>query len=247
MRIAAISDIHGNLWALDAVLEDIGRRDVDLTVNLGDMLSSPLKPRETAERLMPMKLPTIPGNHERQVLEDDPAEMSVEDRYAHQHITEEQRDWIRSLPPTLRIADDILLVHGTPTSDVSYFLETVTKEGRSAATHDEVLERVGETQASLILCGHTHIPRAVRLNDGRLIANPGSVGWPAFDDTHPFYHKVENNTPHARYAIFERRPTGWTIEHHAVVYDWTAASDFAAQNNNAEWAFLLRTGRMPQQ
>jgi putative phosphoesterase len=246
MRLAAISDIHGNLWALDAVLADIGKRGVDLTVNLGDILSSPLKPRETAERLMAMALPTITGNHERQVLEDDPVQMSVEDRYAHQHITEEQRDWIRSLPQTLRIAEDILLVHGTPASDASYFLETVTKEGRRAATHDEVLERAGEEQASLILCGHTHIPRAVRLEDGRLIANPGSVGWPAFDDTHPFYHKAENNTPHARYAIFERSRTGWTIEHYAIAYDWAAASDFAARNNNAEWAFLLRTGRMPQ-
>ncbi|WP_395400717.1 metallophosphoesterase family protein [Pseudoduganella sp. UC29_106] len=246
MRIAAISDIHGNLWALEAVLADIERRGVDMTVNLGDILSSPLQPRETAERLMPMDLPTISGNHERQVLEDDPARLSVEDKYAFDHITDEQRDWIRALPKTLRIADDVLLVHGTPGSDVRYFMETVTQEGRRAATHEEVLERAGDVQASLIMCGHTHIPRAFRLDDGRLIVNPGSVGWPAFDDTHPFYHKAENNTPHARYGIFERTPFGWAIEHHAVAYDWNGASEFAARNNNAEWAYLLRTGRMPR-
>ena len=246
MRIAAISDIHGNLWALEAVLADIERRGVDMTVNLGDILSSPLKPRETAERLMPMDLPTISGNHERQVLEDDPARLSVEDKYAFDHITDEQRDWIRALPKTLRIADDVLVVHGTPGSDVRYFMETVTQEGRRAATHEEVLERAGDVQALLIMCGHTHIPRAFRLDDGRLIVNPGSVGWPAFDDTHPFYHKAENNTPHARYGIFERTPFGWTIEHHAVAYDWNGASEFAARNNNAEWAYLLRTGRMPR-
>ncbi|MGO4378748.1 metallophosphoesterase [Pseudoduganella sp. RAF19] len=246
MRIAAISDIHGNLWALDAVLDDIVKRKVDLTVNLGDILSSPLKPRETAERLMPLNLPTISGNHERQVLEDDPAQLSVEDRNAYDHITDEQRAWIRSLPKTLRIADDVLLVHGTPSSDVRYFLETVTEQGRRAATHEEVLERASDAHASLILCGHTHIPRAFRLDDGRLIANPGSVGWPAFDDIHPFHHKAENNTPHARYAIFERTPCGWTIEHYAIAYDWSAASDFAARHDNAEWAYLLRTGRMPK-
>ncbi|HEY1151638.1 MAG TPA: metallophosphoesterase family protein [Pseudoduganella sp.] len=246
MRIAAISDIHGNLWALEAVLADIERRGVDMTVNLGDILSSPLKPRETAERLMPLDLPTISGNHERQVLEDEPAKLSVEDRYAYDHITDEQRDWIANLPKTLRLTNDVLLVHGAPDSDVRYFMETVTPEGRRAATHEEVLERAGDAQASLILCGHTHIPRAVRLDDGRLIANPGSVGWPAFDDTHPFYHRAENNTPHARYGIFQRAPFGWTIEHHAVAYDWNAASEFAARNDNAEWAYLLRTGRMPR-
>jgi putative phosphoesterase len=246
MRIAAVSDIHGNLWALDAVLADIARRGVDLTVNLGDILSSPLKPRETAERLMPLKLPTISGNHERQVLEDEPAQLGVEDLYAYRHITDEQRDWIRSLPKTLRVAEDVLLVHGTPSSDVAYFMETVTEEGRRAASHAEVLKRAGDAQASLILCGHTHIPRAFMLDDGRLIANPGSVGWPAFDDTHPFYHKAENHTPHARYAIFGRTPFGWTVEHYAVAYDWVAASHFADRNNNSEWAFLLRTGRMPR-
>jgi putative phosphoesterase len=246
MRIAAMSDIHGNLWALEAVLADIERRGVDMTVNLGDILSSPLKPRETAERLMPLDLPTISGNHERQVLEDHPEKLGVEDRYAYDHITGEQRDWIGQLPKTLRLGDDVLLVHGTPTSDVRYFMETVTQEGRRAATHEEVLERAGDAQASLILCGHTHIPRAFRLDDGRLIANPGSVGWPAFDDTHPFYHRAENNTPHARYGIFQRTPFGWTIEHHAVAYDWNAASEFAARNDNAEWAYLLRTGRMPR-
>jgi putative phosphoesterase len=246
MRFAAISDIHGNLWALDAVLDDIGTRRVDLTVNLGDILSSPLKPRETAERLMPLNLPTISGNHERQILEAEVGQMSAEDLYAHDHISEAQRLWLRNLPKTLRIEGDVLLVHGTPASDAHYFLETVTKEGIRAATHDEVLERAGDAQASLIVCGHTHIPRALRLDDGRLIVNPGSVGWPAFDDTHPYYHKAENNTPHARYAIFDRTPMGWTIEYYAVAYDCTAASEFADKNGNAEWAYLLRTGRMPQ-
>jgi len=61
MKIAAISDIHGNLFALDAVLADIDRRDVDLIVNLGDILSGPLLPRETADRLMALDLPTIRG------------------------------------------------------------------------------------------------------------------------------------------------------------------------------------------
>ena len=71
MRIAAVSDIHGNLFALDAVLADIARRGVYLIVNLGDIVSGPLLPLDTAQRLMALGLPTIRGNHERQVLTMD--------------------------------------------------------------------------------------------------------------------------------------------------------------------------------
>ena len=62
--------------------------------------------------------------------------------------------------------------------------------------------REGITQ-SLILCAHTHIARAVRLRDGRLIVNPGSVGSPGYRDNHPFPHVIEAGTPDARYAILE--------------------------------------------
>ena len=55
----------------------------------------------------------------------------------------------------------------------------------------------------LILCGHTHIARAVRLRDGRMIVNPGSVGSPGYRDVHPFPHVIEAGTPDARYAILE--------------------------------------------
>ncbi len=68
MKIAIISDIHGNLPALRAVLADIARQCVDQTVNLGDSLSGPLQPAETADLLMAQGFPTIKGNHERQLL-----------------------------------------------------------------------------------------------------------------------------------------------------------------------------------
>ncbi len=69
MRLAVIADIHGNLLALDAVLADIAARGVDLTVNLGDCVSGPLWPAETAARLMALGLPTVRGNHDRWVIE----------------------------------------------------------------------------------------------------------------------------------------------------------------------------------
>ena len=68
MKIAAISDIHGNLIALEAVLADIEASGADVVVNLGDTVSGALQPGETAQRLISLGLPTIKGNHERQLL-----------------------------------------------------------------------------------------------------------------------------------------------------------------------------------
>ena len=103
MRIAVVSDVHGNLLALDAVLADIKTRAVDLTVNLGDLLSGALQPRETADRLMELDLPTISGNHERQVLTLPRARMGRCDRLAFDTITEPQREWLSTLPQTLEL------------------------------------------------------------------------------------------------------------------------------------------------
>jgi predicted phosphodiesterase len=69
MRIAVISDVHGNLPALEAVLNDIKGRGVDLTVNLGDCVTSPLWPKETFEALQSLALPTVRGNHDRWIEE----------------------------------------------------------------------------------------------------------------------------------------------------------------------------------
>lgn len=65
MRIAALSDVHGNLAALDAVMADIATQAVDVVVNLGDLLSGAFQPAETADRLLELDLPTVRGNHER--------------------------------------------------------------------------------------------------------------------------------------------------------------------------------------
>ncbi|MBY0241038.1 MAG: metallophosphatase family protein [Burkholderiaceae bacterium] len=245
MRLAAISDIHGNLWALEAVLADIARRGADVIVNLGDILSGPLLPGETADRLMALALPTIAGNHERQVLTQAPERMGASDLYAHQQLTPRQRAWLAGLPPTLRLNQDVQMVHGTPGSDLVYWLETVTAEqGMRPATPAEVVARCAGAQAPLVLCGHTHVPRAVQLDDGRLIVNPGSVGLQAYDDAMPYPHLVENGTPHARYALLEQGVLGWQVELVAVPYDWRAAAALAARNGRPDWEIALRTGRM---
>ena len=102
------------------------------------------------------------------------------------------------------IAKQVFLCHATPASDEVYWLETVLPDGTVRMASLEAIEEAARGIAQpLILCGHSHIARAVRLADGRLIVNPGSVGSPGYRDVHPFPHVVEAGTPDARYAILE--------------------------------------------
>ena len=143
----------------------------------------------------------------------------------------------------------MLCCHGTPDSDLVYFLETVTPDvpgGWRPATLAEATERAGRAQHgmpnSVILCGHTHVPRVMRLADGRLVVNPGSVGLQAYDDVHPHAHVIANGSPHARYALLERSDDGWRVELRSVPYDWEAAARRAQEGNRPDWAIALRTG-----
>ncbi|WP_420143718.1 metallophosphoesterase family protein [Sphingobium sp.] len=244
MRIAILSDIHGNIAALDAVLSDIVRRDVDRIVNLGDIMSGPLFPCAVADRLMPLGLPTIRGNHERQLLTQHPDRMGASDRHAHDMLEPRHREWMADLPEQLWLADDVLMVHGAPGDDLCYWLESIDPPGLRPATAQEVEGRAGGVTAPLILCGHTHIPRIHHRPGGGLIVNPGSVGLPAYDDVHPVPHRVETGTPDARYAIATRTDRGWQATLIALPYDHETAARAAESRGRADWAAALRTGRV---
>jgi predicted phosphodiesterase len=243
MRIAVISDVHGNLLALDAVVADIHRRGVDLIVNLGDLVSGALQPAATADRLIELDLVTVRGNHERQVLEDDPAQMGASDLHAHGQLTDEHRRWMSLLPLTAEPAPGVLAFHGTPTYDTQYLLDTVGPNGAHPATRDEVLARLGEYATTpLLLSGHTHIQRAMRLANGSYVLNPGSVGLPAYSDDLPHPHVMEAKTPHARYAIADDVDGTWRARFFAVDYAWDEAAALAESNGRPDWARALRTG-----
>ena len=242
MRFAAVSDIHGNLPALEAVIADIAARGVTEVVNLGDSLSGPLWPVETADRLMALGWPSLAGNHERQLLTLAPSEMGQTDAATAASLTADVRAWMAVLPASLTLAEDVLLCHGTPTSDRTYWLH----KGRRGAMREAREEEIARDAAgyALTLCGHTHLPRSVALRDGRRIANPGSVGLPAYEDGLPSYHAVETGTPHARYLTAERADGRWNVELHAVVYDFEHSARRAEARGRPTWAHALRTGRV---
>jgi diadenosine tetraphosphatase ApaH/serine/threonine PP2A family protein phosphatase len=243
MRFAAIADIHGNCLALEAVLADISAQRITDIVNLGDHLSGPLEAGRTADLLMSLDLVSISGNHDRYLIEHALGEMHSWEADAYAQLSEAHLDWLRSLPFSCVWNDEVYLCHATPQDDNRYWLESVSADGiLHLKPLAEIAALADGVAQPLILCGHSHIPRAVRLSDGRMIVNPGSVGCPAYDDVTPHFHKVEAATPLASYAVLEKVAAGWQVDFRLVAYDHMAMSRLAASNGRADWAAGLATG-----
>jgi len=244
MRIAVVADIHGNVRALRAVMDDIKQLSPDTVINLGDCVSGPLEAAETADVLMSLAWTTIRGNHDRWLLEKPPDTMGRSDAAAFAELKNHHHAWLSTLEDNATV-EDIFLCHGTPGSDTTYLLETVQEDGNvRLATQAEVSRRLGSEHAPVILCGHTHVPRFVRLTDGRAVINPGSVGLQAFSDLEPFNHATETGAPHARYAVLERAKAAdpWRVSFRIVAYDWDGAAKRAIDKGREDWAQWLRTG-----
>jgi predicted phosphodiesterase len=235
MRLAVISDIHGNLAALEAVLDDVAVLGVDATLNLGDLVSGPLMPAEVADRLIADGFPTIKGNHDRYVRDTPASDLKTVDRFVAEQLTPAHIDWLRSLPSTLAFEHDVLMSHGTPASDEEPWLDSWWN-GRTVEMPDEaqVTARAEGFDFPVLLCGHTHVARVARLRDGRLIVNPGAVGL-----------QFNLGSPLARYALIERRNGAWSATLRAVPYDYEAAARQAEQNGFGHWRDALTTGWAP--
>ena len=114
-----------------------------------------------------------------------------------------------------------------------------------------IADRLGHVgSARVVLCGHSHKPELIRLPDGVLLLNPGSVGCPAYDDPSAPAHLSEAGSPHARYALLEfRHGEGWGNDAEktfvALSYAHEQAACRAQASGRADWAHALRTGTMP--
>lgn len=240
--IALVSDIHGNLAALEAVAADIHARCIGQVVNLGDSLSGPLLPLETARWLMAAGWFTLAGNHERQLLNLQPGQGGASDLYAASQLGDPEWAWLRTLRPSHRLSDEVLLCHGTPHSDAVYLLETVANGRVRLASSAEIQERLAGEAAPVVACGHTHIPRSVRTACGQLLVNPGSVGLPAYRDEHPTAHVVETGSVNASYAILSQVAGAWQVVHVALPYDHRSMASLAKKRGRLDWAQALLTG-----
>ncbi|MBA3872347.1 MAG: metallophosphoesterase family protein [Anaerolineae bacterium] len=241
--IAVIADIHGNVWALDAVLADIKHSGITTIINLGDHVYGPMAPAATLERIMREPMINISGNEDRCLfLPEDEATNFSSYHFVRSQLTADQLAWLEALPPTT-IVGDIFCCHGTPDSDTTYMLETVTEHGVSLKAGELIYSSLKGIVQSVVVCGHSHIPRTTWLWDKGLLVNPGSVGWPAYNDNTPYPHAMETGSPHARYAILEKNGYDWKVEHIALKYDWAQAAAVCRQNGREDWAHWIETGR----
>jgi predicted phosphodiesterase len=243
-RVAVLSDIHGNVWALESVLRDIAGRGIGTVVNLGDCLYGPLAPAAVADILIDRDILTVCGNEDRLIVER-PSENPdtgtlgfVKRMLAPQHL-----EWLRHLPRTAVTEDGIFMCHGSPADDTEYLLRTVEASGTRVRKPEEVQAAIEGISQPVILCGHDHLPALFPLDDGRIVVDPGSVGLPAYFDDVPFPHVIQAGTPHARYCVLKDAVEGWQAEYIEVVYDWETAAATAEANGRADWASWLRSGK----
>ena len=180
MRVAAISDIHGNLPALEAVLADIGREGIEEIVVAGDTVSGPW-PLEVFERVLATDALIVRGNADRLVLEGGEGDLGA---WSAEQLGDRLRV-VASWPLTVALEVDglgrVLVCHSTPQSDEVVY---------TRVTSDEVLIALfADVDADVIVCGHTHIQYDRRLSSGLRIVNPGSVGLP-YEGQHGAYWAV---------------------------------------------------------
>ncbi len=232
MRIVVLSDVHGNSPALDAVLEDAARRQADAIVCLGDHVSGPVDPAGAAARLMALGGVNIAGNHDRWVVDPTLRGAGAVDRFARGRLSVEQVDWLAALQATAQIGADVFVCHGTPGDDEKPWLDNFF-DGRTTTlpSEAEVAREAVGIGCDVILCGHTHVARSLRLSDGRLLVNPGSVGM-----------QLVRGSPDAHYGLIEKRASGWQNALIAVPYDTEKAARMAEENGFAQWGESIRFG-----
>jgi predicted phosphodiesterase len=234
MRLGVISDTHGNLPALEAVLAHARKQGVDGLVNLGDCVSAPLWPAETLALLDALNISSVRGNHDRWLAEPARATASQTVAFTVGQLSAADCARLAALPDALELPGDVLAVHGRPGSDCEYLLETSCDEQLMLVPPSVLEQRLSGVTASLVLCGHSHLQHSA-VSRGRLVVNPGAVGCPRAAGN-PDPPANEAGSPHARYAVVTRRAAGWSVEFHVLAYDWSAVTDRARAMGRADWA-----------
>ncbi len=245
-KFAVLSDIHSNVFALQAVVGDAKANNVTRFINLGDILYGCIAPRKTYEYLRELDAITISGNQDRQIYEATNADIDANPtmQFILNDLGSEPLGWMKQLPFSLQITPDIYACHGTPSDDLVYLLEDINSGKPEVRRDSEILALMKGITSPIVLCGHTHIPRCVELSNGQLIINPGSVGLPAYMDDEPVAHAMQNYSSKASYATLQKKADNhWCIEFHKVSYDVQRASSAAQAQGRLDWVHYLNTGR----
>lgn len=205
-RLAILADVHGNLPALDAVLDDIAAQGVDEVLAGGDLVGRGPQGSAVVQRIRALGYESIGGNHEDYLLAfrrgEVPADWRTTEEWAASRwmaaeLDEDDAAYIEALPFSLA-RPGLRLVHGTVQSN---------RQGIGPWTDDGALRRqLGRVEERWLVCAHTHRPLVRELDEGTVV-NVGSVGLPF------------NGDRRAQYAIFEGGGDGWRVELRQVAYD----------------------------
>jgi len=238
MRVALLSDIHGNEVALRAVLADIRRRGVDQIVCLGDVATLGPSPQRSVDLLVELNCPCIMGNHDSFLLEPGLVKTYTQAApvidaidWCGEQLSSESFDYLRTFKPVAELPlglGSMLLYHGSPRSNVEDILAT---------TPPEQLDMfLGERQANVMAGGHTHV-QMLRQHRGRLVLNVGSVGM-------PFREYAAGARPtilaHAEYAVVEETHGVVGVSLCRVPLDKTAMRDSLARSTNPLCDWLIQ-------
>lgn len=220
MKVAVISDIHGNYQALESVLDDIEKEKCEKILCLGDLALAGPQPDVVLNYIMDLtfnKWEIIQGNTDKIIGEcSSETHKALSEKFPimanallddRDILTPEQRYFLRTLPPRKELmlgGVSILMVHGSPRRMNEDILP-----GMKLSLVQEMCE--GEL-ADLILCGHTHIPCGYQLLTKQTVVNVGSVGRPM------------TGIPKANYAVFEFNDGEFTVKHKEVDYDYETAA-----------------------
>ena len=219
MRIAFISDIHGNFTALQAVLADIKSQNIDQIICLGDTVTLGPQPREVLNILKELNCVLIKGNHDEAVLDPEEAEKFeitehlIPDLYwCREHLSLEDLNFIKSFKSTheIKLSNGIAILcfHGSPLSPTDLIQST---------TSDELLDKYFKGQAATVFIGgHSHIQMYRRYGD-KLILNSGSVG-----NTFMFAYSpgnIPSLLPWAEYTIISQSKNYFDVDLRRVYFD----------------------------
>jgi predicted phosphodiesterase len=220
MRVAVISDIHGNRLAFDAALADVERRGTDHVVCLGDAIQGGAQPQLTVARLRELGCPVVMGNADAWLLtgEETGAEapatpwMLAVREWSLAQLSDDDRRFIAGFAPTVEVplpaGKKLLCAHGSPRS----FDDVILPE----TPDDQVWRLLGDHVPAIMCGGHTHLQQ-IRQLGATFFFNPGSVGLPFRLDQPDDRPRVN---PWAEYAVLTVEDDGWTgLEFRRVPHD----------------------------
>lgn len=218
MKIAVISDIHANLHALTAVINDFEKHNVKKVFALGDYVMAGAQPVETLNFILTQPWEMIQGNTDKLIVDySEEIYQNVKNafpvmgealKYDMSVLSQKHINFLKSLPAEKKMELEgvkIHLVHGSPRKNN----ENIYPDLRPETVEEMTLS----SDADLILCGHTHLPCGYQLNNKKTVVNVGSVGRSMTPDAMPCY------------AIIDIENGEYTVEHHFVDYEREIASE----------------------